>query len=85
MLGGGNNYSGYSNPEVDSLIEQARKSSNPQERQELYTKIYTILKEDAPLIPIYSDTVFMFYNAKLKNLRPHPVYRYPVHGMYFEK
>ena len=85
MLGGGNNYSGYSNPEVDSLIEQARKVSDENERLHLYREIYTILKEDVPLLPIYTDTVFMFYNAKLKNFYAHPVYRYTVHDMYFEK
>lgn len=85
MLGGGNNYSGYSNPVVDALIEKARKVSDPEERLKLYRELYGILKEDVPLIPIYSDKVFMFFNAKLKNVFPHPVYRYAVHDMYFEK
>jgi peptide/nickel transport system substrate-binding protein len=85
MVGGGNNYAGYSNPEVDALIEQARKSSDNAERLALYTQIYGILKEDVPLIPIYTETIFMFFSSKLKNMRPHPVYRFPVHGMYFEE
>lgn len=85
MLGGGNNYSGYSNPEVDSLIEEARKASDREKRLESYRKIYEILKEDVPLIPIYTDTVLMFHTAKLKNFYPHPVYRYDVGKMYFEK
>jgi peptide/nickel transport system substrate-binding protein len=84
MLGGGNNYSGYSNPEVDKLIDDARQSSDPAERQAMYTKVYGILKEDVPLIPIYSDTVLMFFRSDLKNIFPHPVYRYPVYMMYFE-
>ncbi len=85
MLGGGNNYSGYSNPEADKLIDEARVSTDPQARLDLYRKLYTILKEDVPLIPLYTDMILMFHNAKLKNLYPHPVYRYSVHGMYFEK
>jgi peptide/nickel transport system substrate-binding protein len=85
MLGGGNNYAGYSNPEVDALIERARKSSDNAERLQLYTKIYEILKEDVPLIPIYTETIFMFFGSKLKNMRPHPVYRFSVHDMYFEE
>lgn len=85
MLGGGNNYSGYSNPKVDSLIEQARTLSDPDKRLELYREIYGILKEDVPLIPIYTDTIHMFFSAKLKNFYPHPVYRHPVHEMYFVK
>lgn len=85
MLGGGNNYSGYSNPEVDGLIESARKSPDAEERLRLYRRIFEILKEDVPLIPIYTDTIHMFFNAKLKNFYPHPVYRYTVHDMYFEE
>lgn len=85
MLGGGNNYSGYSNPEADALIEKARMVSNEEERLQLYRKLYEILREDVPLIPIYTDTIHMFFNAKLKNFYPHPVYRFAVHDMYFEK
>ena len=85
MLGGGNNYSGYSNPEVDSLIDRARVSTDPKTRLDLYRETYEILKEDVPLIPLYTDMILMFYNAKLKNIHPHPVYRYAVGGMYFEK
>lgn len=85
MLGGGNNYSGYSNPKVDSMIEEARKTSDRDKRLEQYRGIFEILKEDVPLIPIYTDTVTMFYSAKLKNFYPHPVYRYAVDKMYFEQ
>lgn len=84
MLGGGNNYSGYSNPEVDALIEKARVESDQDERLETYGQIYEILKEDVPLIPLYSDRVLIFYNAKIKEFYPHPVYRYNVSKMYFE-
>lgn len=85
MLGGGNNYSGYSNPVVDDLIERARKSSDNEERLELYWQVYEILKEDVPLIPLYTTNVSAFFNAKLKNFYPHPVYRYAVYKMYFEQ
>ncbi|QVL36615.1 ABC transporter substrate-binding protein [Aminirod propionatiphilus] len=85
MLGGGNNYSGYSNPEVDALIERARTVSDREGRLALYRKIYEILREDVPLIPIYTDTVLLFFNADLKNVYAHPVYRYAVHDMYFQK
>lgn len=85
MLGGGNNYSGYSNPVVDDLIERARKASDPDERLALYRQLYEILKEDVPLIPIYSTNVGAFFSSKLKNFYPHPVYRYAVYKMYFEE
>lgn len=85
MLGGGNNYSGYSNPKVDSLIEQGRTSSDEKERLELYRQVYEILREDVPLLPVYSGNVYMFFNKKLKNFYAHPVYRYAISNMYFEE
>jgi peptide/nickel transport system substrate-binding protein len=85
MLGGGNNYSGYSNPEVDALIEKARAESSNDKRLEIYRQIYGILKEDVPLIPLYTNMNLLFHNAKLKNVFPHPVDRYNVSKMYFEE
>ncbi|WP_250229405.1 ABC transporter substrate-binding protein [Anaeropeptidivorans aminofermentans] len=84
MLGGGNNYSGYSNPTVDELIEKARMTIDSEERIKIYREINDILKEDVPLIPIYTTKVFMFFSSSLKNVYPHPVYRYNVSKMYFE-
>ena len=71
--------------EADALIEKARTVSDSNERLNLYRKLYEMLREDVPLIPIYTDTIFMFFNAKLRNFYPHPVYRYAVHEMYFDK
>jgi peptide/nickel transport system substrate-binding protein len=85
MLGGGNNYSGYANPEVDTLIEQARIAPTPEARLQLYRKVYEIVKEDVPLIPIYSQTSSQFFSSKLKGLYPHPVGRFAIRLMYFEK
>lgn len=83
MIGGGNNYAGYSNPEVDALIDKARVTVDPKERLALYTQVYTILKEDVPLIPIYTDRQQMFFSSKLKGVYPHPVFRFGAHEMYF--
>ena len=51
---------------------------------ELYRKVYAQLKEDVPLIPIYNSTTNFYYNKHLKGIYPHPVYRFPVHEMYFD-
>ena len=45
---GGFNSSYYSNPEVDALLDQARVSTDPDERGELYKQVQTITHEDAP-------------------------------------
>lgn len=56
----------YSNPEVDSLFEQDRSTAlSPTERIALYTRIQSILLEDAPWVPLYVD---INYTAVRKNV-----------------
>jgi peptide/nickel transport system substrate-binding protein len=45
---GGFNSGYYSNPEVDRLLEEARRSTDQDERAELYKQMQTIVHEDAP-------------------------------------
>ena len=45
---GGFNSSYYSNPEVDELLDQARVSTDPDERADLYKQVQAIAHEDAP-------------------------------------
>jgi len=45
---GGFNSGYYSNPEVDELLEQARRSTDQDERAELYRQMQAIVYEDAP-------------------------------------
>ena len=51
---------------------------------ELYRKVHAQLKEGLPLIPIYTDYQQFFFNKHLKGIYPHPVFRFPVHEMYFD-
>ncbi|MCD2185422.1 ABC transporter substrate-binding protein [Rhizobium sp. GN54] len=45
---GGFNSGYYSNPEVDSLLEQARASTDQAERGKIYAKVQAAVHEDAP-------------------------------------
>ncbi|MBU1306597.1 MAG: ABC transporter substrate-binding protein [Alphaproteobacteria bacterium] len=45
---GGFNSSYYSNPEVDSLLDQARAATDPAVRADLYKQVQTITHDDAP-------------------------------------
>jgi ABC-type transport system substrate-binding protein len=47
---GSNNYSKYSNPEVDKLIEKGLSLSNLDERTKVYHDAMNLIKEDAPWI-----------------------------------
>jgi len=47
QIGPPGNYSGYSNPEFDRLVEQARLTADPVKRSELYARADRIAVEDA--------------------------------------
>lgn len=51
-FGSPGNHFYYSNPEVDELIEEARKESDNQRRLEIYEQTQTIELEDAAYVPI---------------------------------
>jgi peptide/nickel transport system substrate-binding protein len=48
--GGGNNDGGYSNPQVDDLLDQTRAVSDTAKRKELYTQVDTLIAQEAPMI-----------------------------------
>lgn len=56
VTGGGNNDSGYSNPEYDKLIQEARTSADNAVRQEKFVAAEKILMDDMVVIPIYYYT-----------------------------
>ncbi|WP_235915559.1 ABC transporter substrate-binding protein [Puerhibacterium puerhi] len=49
----GNNYSGYSNPDVDSLLTEAAQTTDTAERAELYGQVVTQVQEDNPIVYLY--------------------------------
>ena len=55
--GSPNNYCKYSNPQVDSLVAQARSTTDDTERKSLYEKIRSIVWEDAPLVFVHYETI----------------------------
>ena len=50
--GGKANFTGFSDPEVDSLLERARSETDPTRRSEMYRKAERIILEKAPVIPV---------------------------------
>ena len=49
-------HTNYRNPEMDRLIEEARVTSDPTSRNQLYGQIQKIMVEDAPLVPVWQGT-----------------------------
>ena len=50
-------WEGYSNPEVDALLDQAAAVVDADRRQALYRRAYRLIRADAPWIFLYSPTL----------------------------
>jgi peptide/nickel transport system substrate-binding protein len=48
MTNGSQNYAGYSNPQLDALLDQARKELDTQKAKDLYKQIQRMLLDDLP-------------------------------------
>lgn len=55
VTGDVNNYSGYSNEEVDELLNAARQEADEDERKEIYDQIMEILHDEVPYIYLYHE------------------------------
>ena len=53
ITGGSNNNGGYSNPQVDELLKQARAENDEAKRKAAYDKAVQIIHDDAPYVFIY--------------------------------
>ena len=63
-----NNTGGYSNAEVDSLLEQARVEQDPLQRTALYRQAEAMLVDDAAAIPLYHGRSQMLVKPYVKDL-----------------
>ena len=49
------NHSGYSNPQVDDLLNRAGVEQDPAARLQLYQQAEQIIIDDSPWVPLYFD------------------------------
>ena len=63
----GSNINYYHNDIVESLLEQGRRCSNLQQRQDIYSKIQKIVLLDAPLIPLNHSIHILAVSPAIKN------------------
>jgi len=66
----------YSNPQVDALIDQARRAVDPNVRTPLYAEVQRILADDLPYINLwYLDNVLV-HTRRVRNLKLNPAGNY---------
>jgi peptide/nickel transport system substrate-binding protein/oligopeptide transport system substrate-binding protein len=62
------NYSGYSNPKVDALLDQANTEQDPARRADLYRQAQQQILDDVAVIPLYSSTDYSLVKPSVKGL-----------------
>jgi peptide/nickel transport system substrate-binding protein len=62
---GGSNYQGYSNPEVDKLLDAGRTETDPDKRKDIYAQAATQIADDASYIYLYNPSVIQAWNPAL--------------------
>lgn len=70
--GGGQNYIGYRNEEMDELLDKARATLDREVRREAYWRVQEILDEDVPTIAITYEVDLSAARADLENYKPNP-------------
>jgi peptide/nickel transport system substrate-binding protein len=67
--GDGRNLAGYSDPAADSVIEDARRSNNLDQRQSLYYTFQQLFEDAAPSVLLYYPVLTYFVSDEVKNVR----------------
>jgi peptide/nickel transport system substrate-binding protein len=79
------NYSGFSSPALDSLLQEARQSMDPSRRAELYRRIQAILFDQAPMIFGYAQDEYYGVAGRVKNFAPSPTGMMDMHDVYVDR
>ena len=66
----GQNFAGYSDPEVDKLLEAAVATSNRDERKALYQKLHAKLHADLPYTVLYSPYSHFAWSRRVHGVSP---------------
>lgn len=68
----GGNSTFYSNPDVDSLLDEAKVNVEDDVRAELYEEALELIHEDAPMIPLVHSIPVLAGSDRVANYVPHP-------------
>jgi len=69
----GTNYFQYSNPAVDSLLDVAQRTANPETRMNAYRAVEARVVRDAPLIPLFHSSTFVGLGEEVSGLEVNPL------------
>jgi oligopeptide transport system substrate-binding protein len=84
VTGGGNNQTGWSNPEYDHWVREAGKTGDMKKRFEYFQKAEAILLDESPIIPIYQYTRSYLLSPSVKGWEPNLLDVHPHKYIYLE-
>lgn len=87
LTGGGNNRTGWSSPEYDSLIASASREADPKRRLEILTQAENLLVQTAmPIAPIYYYVGIQLYDSgELGGIQANVLDEHPLRLIYRKK
>ena len=84
-IGGGINDSGYTNANVDELLNVARQSADQEERKLSYTAANKVLQDELPIIYLYHQTWIWGLTSKLEGFTSYPDGMIRLEGVSFQE
>ncbi len=76
LTDGGNNDTGFANPEYDRLIGLSRQTADPAARRALLAQAETLLLDEAPIAPVYFYTNTYLLQPSVKGWYPNMLNRH---------
>ena len=71
---GERNFSGYANERVDELLDQARAASDPYDKKAALRQVHALVREDAPMIFLWTLDSYAALSTQIRNVLIHPFY-----------
>lgn len=70
--GAGQNTMGYSNPDVDRLLEEGAAKTDREARKSVYAEVQRLIREDLPFLPLHQTAMVQGLKADLGGFRSNP-------------
>jgi ABC-type transport system substrate-binding protein len=83
IAGTGSNFISYSNPEVDQLIDKARKLHDKAQRVDLLKKVHGLVASDYPYI-FWFNNKYTLYGHSKKVIKPKDTFTYSIGREYWK-
>jgi peptide/nickel transport system substrate-binding protein len=71
---GARNFGGYASDTVDSLLDRARKSSDPYEKKMLLRESHRVIHDDHPMVFLWTLDSYAAVNTRVSHVVVHPFY-----------